>query len=106
MKWHHNPEISREFARELMGLIPTFLSEANPASAREQLHVNYAHGGGWHPFKGFTYDPTTKTLHYPGDPVVSYISYAHLRDEVIIIFEHAWVAIVQPDGTYEIARMD
>ena len=29
-----------------------------------------------------------------------------LRKEAIMLFEYAWVMILQPDGSYEIARMD
>jgi len=29
-----------------------------------------------------------------------------LRDEVIVLYESEFVAIFQPDGTFEVARMD
>jgi hypothetical protein len=29
-----------------------------------------------------------------------------LRDELILIYEHSWVAIIQPDRTFETCRMD
>jgi hypothetical protein len=38
---------------EMLGYIPSFFSENDPRSAREQINENYQHGGGWRPLKGF-----------------------------------------------------
>ena len=91
---------------EALGYLPQFLDDRNPASAREQLHANYAHGGGWVAFKGFTYNPTNHSIKYPGDPAYSPLARLTLREEAVYIYPHAWVAIVQKDGSCEIARMD
>lgn len=97
---------------EMLGFIPEFLDERNPAPAKEQLHHNYVHGGGWRPMKGFKFgEPIaeyggTPCLVYPGDPPIEPIAKAMLRDETIIVYNWAWVAIVQKDGSYEVARMD
>lgn len=91
---------------EMLGYIPSFLSEQNPKPAKEQLHQNYLHGGGWQPFEGFTLNQKTLNLHYPGDPPVLALAKGKLRDETIVVYQFAWVAIIQPDGTYEVARMD
>lgn len=96
---------------EHLGLIPSFLNEADPRPAREQLHEAYAHGGGWCPFYGFklvrpTADPVQWWLAYPKDPPVRLLAYTSLREETICLFQFAWVAIVQKDGSFEIARMD
>lgn len=97
-------------AIDLLGYIPEFLSESDPRPAREQFNEAYAHGGGWRPFEGFTLhsDRTVEnwSIEYPGDPEYKLVAYARLRDEMILVFPHAWVAIVASDGTYEIARMD
>jgi hypothetical protein len=90
---------------EMLGYIPLFLNEAMPGTAREQLHHNYAHGGGWQPFNGFTMLPSGN-MKYPGDPETQLLAEARLRNETIRVYTHAWVAIVQPDGTFEVARMD
>jgi hypothetical protein len=45
-------------------------------------------------------------IKYPGDPQNKLLFEAKLRDETIRVYEHAWVAIAQPDGSFEIARMD
>lgn len=89
----------------MLGFIPDFLHEGNPKSAKEQLHNNYGHGGGWRPFPGFKMNEK-KQLTYPGDPPTIPLAEGKLREETIIIYQHAWVAIVQPDGTFEVARMD
>lgn len=93
-------------APDLLGFIPGFLDERNPASAREQLNHNYAHGGGWTPFPGFFFNPAAATISYPGDPPLKPVGRAKLRDETIIVYPHAWVLILQNDGTYEVCRMD
>ena len=96
---------------EHLGLLPQFLSDLDERPARTQLHEAYAHGGGWLPFAGFSLvrpadEPTSWSLQYPEDPPMLAIGYTRLRDETIVLFENSWVAIVQPDGEFEIARMD
>ena len=74
--------------QEMLGLIPLFLSEHNPANALDQLHLAYGN------------------MQYPGDPETILLAEGRLRDEIIRIYVRAWVAIVQPDGTFEVSRMD
>lgn len=92
-------------ANELMGYIPHFLREDDPRPAIEQLHENYAHGGGWHPFQGFTVRED-KSLKYPGDPAYKPVACIEFREERIYIYEHAWVMVEKADGTHEVSRMD
>ena len=94
---------------DLVGFLPMMLDPENPNEAVDQLHDNYAHGGGWHDFEGFQFDytdPTAPRLLYPGDPPTEAVCYWELRDETIILFDHAWVAVVQPDGSFRVSRMD
>lgn len=91
---------------ERVGFIDTFLSELDPRSAKDQINERYAHGGGWCPMEGWSLDPKTFAIAYPGDPSLRPISEAKLRDEHIIVYDDAWVAIIQPDGTFEVARID
>lgn len=88
-----------------LGLLPNFLSEDDPRSAKEQLNENYAHGGGWLPMEGFKLTSRGR-LSYPGDPPLRALAVTKLRHEAIVLFEHEFVAIIQPDGTFEVARMD
>jgi len=96
---------------EAWGYIPEFLNEDDPRPAQEQIHSNYAHGGGWHDFEGFTLDfdrekLSRATLSYPGDPSYHLRGWTLLRDELILLFPHSWVVIVQPDDTWRCARLD
>ena len=90
---------------EQIGYIPEMLSERDERSAKEQIHANYQHGGGWRSFEGFTMLPNGDLV-YPGDPVMHPIAAATLRDECILLYEHAWLAIIQLDGSWEVARID
>lgn len=93
--------------QHLAGYIPYFLSENDPRPAREQIDEAYV--GGWHSFKGHTLkydDGGNAFLEYPEDPPTLEVARAQLRDETLILFQHSWLAIVQPDGSYEIARID
>ena len=88
------------------GLIPDMLRTADPRPAREQFDVAYAHGGGWLPFQGFKFNATDQSIKYPGDPSLLPLARGKLRDETILIYPHAWVGILQPNGDFEVARMD
>lgn len=95
---------------EVVGFIPQFLSERDPRPAKEQIHENYAHGGGWNSFDGFELVNFEKlgnyALRYPGDPLIKELSRAKLRDELLVFFECQWLAIIQPDGSWEVCRLD
>lgn len=90
---------------DMLGYIPSFLNEDDPRSVREQLDSAYSFAGGWQPFKGFKM-LSNGDLAYPGDPPTRLLAETKLRNETIRFYEHAWVAIVQEDGSYEICRMD
>ena len=96
-----HPDVTAEH----LGMIPQFLDKDDPRPAREQFDANYRHGGGWCPFAGHKILSNGK-LKYPEDPPLELLAETQLRDEVIRFYECSWVAIIQPDGSYEIARMD
>jgi hypothetical protein len=89
---------------EHLGLIPHFLSNGDARPAREQFASNYAHGGGWRPFPGF--EMRENGIKYPGDPLMPLLAEGKLGSETIRIYECAWVAVVQADGSFEISRLD
>jgi len=95
---------------EVVGFIPSFLNEADPRPAKEQINEAYAHGGGWNSFNGFGLGIDSRselyTLEYEGDPPTHELSRATFRDETLVFFEHSWFAIIQKDGSYDIARLD
>lgn len=89
-----------------LGLLPSFLSLSDPRPTREQIDTNYAHGGGWFPMRGFKYNPAKRTLKYPGDPILKPLAEAKLREEIILFYENAILPAVQPDGSFEVSRVD
>lgn len=88
----------------MAGFIPVWLSEANPKSAREQLDDGYKFGG-WQPFEGFTLGEDDSLL-YPDDPPQPPLIEWRLRDERVVLYPHSWVAVIQPDRSFEVCRMD
>jgi hypothetical protein len=90
---------------DMLGYIPSFLSEEDPRKASEQIDTNYQHGGGWTPFTGFTLLPDG-AIKYPGDPALPPLFRTKLRDECITFFDCSWLMITQPDGSWEISRLD
>ena len=91
---------------EGLGLIPLMLSEEDPRPAREQIDAHYQHGGGWRSMSGFKFNSGTYTLKYRGDPVMRPLAKTNLRKETILFYDFAWIVIMQPDGAYDVARID
>lgn len=89
---------------EHLGLIPGFLDDEDPRSAREQFDARYI--GGWRPMPGHKLTMKNYTLRYPGDPPLTPLACTRLREELILFYDYAWVCVVQPDHSYEVCRMD
>jgi hypothetical protein len=98
MKWITAPGVD-------LGYLPDLISEDDIRPVKEQLDDKYRYGGGWRPMKGFSFDKHTYAIKYPGDPLLRPIAQAQLRDEKIFLYEGDWLMIVQPDSSYEIARV-
>ena len=90
---------------EHLGFIPSFLNLSNPEPAAKQIDANYGHGGGWTPFKGFKL-VEDDNLKYPGDPTTRVLYKTSLREERIFFYQHQWLRIAQPDGSWEVSRLD
>lgn len=101
LEWHGNNDFLN-----WAGLIPQFLSAWDERTAKEQLDENYAHGGGWFSFGEGQWKLEGTTLHYPEDPPLLCKGFTRLRNERICIYAHALVAIIQDDGSFEVARLD
>lgn len=97
---------------EWLGIIPLFLNERDERPAAAQINDEYAHGGGWRPLNNgkWIMDKPTGLLVYDaeGESPESYrpLAEARLRDERLYFYDCAWVAIVQPDGSFEVSRLD
>ena len=101
-----NRDYGSERVMEALGYLPHFLDEDNPDNCVKQLDQNYKHGGGWSKFEGFKMNMKDNSIKYPGDPPYRPLAKMKIRNETVFVYPHAWVAVVQEDGSYEIARMD
>lgn len=90
-----------------LGSIPGWLDVDDPRPAREQLDEGYKFAGGWQPMQspGLKISDRNAML-YPGDPPQAPLAMAMLRDEVVILYPHGFVGIIQPDRSFEVCRMD
>jgi hypothetical protein len=93
--------------REEYGLLISFIHENDHRPMREQFDERYAHGGGWRPFGKDKFRMLKNGgLVYPGDPTFKPLAILRHHEERAFIYEHAIVCIVQPDGTFEVSRLD
>jgi hypothetical protein len=92
----------------LLGELPNIILATDPAPVREQVDKYYAHGGGWSPFGAgqWQFDPATKSLTFPDDPTMMPLAQIQVRDELCLLYDHAFVAVVQADGRFDVIRMD
>ena len=92
---------------EAAGCIPHWLSTESDEGAVEQIHLNYGHGGGWQDFEGFTMAKDgSDDLLYRGDPPTRKLAEMEVGNERVIVYEYGWVAVVQPDRSFRVARID
>lgn len=95
---------------EHLGFIPSFLDDADERPLAEQIDAHYAHGGGWrsHPhLERWSFDEETLALRYAGDDdPYQPIAACTLRGEVLLLYPSSWVLILQPDGKFDISRID
>jgi hypothetical protein len=93
---------------EDLGLLTLMLDDSDPRTASQQFDEHYC--GGWFPSQGINgtgkMHPTNFTFSYPGDPPLRPIAMTKLRDEIVVFYDHGFVAIFQPDGKWEMARLD
>lgn len=93
-----------ELAPEMVGLIHGFLDINDERPMKEQINEHYI--GGWRPFDGFKIKQKSWTIQYPGDPDMQPVAGTALHGEVLAVYPHAWVMIVDANNNVEIARMD
>lgn len=95
---------------DVLGYVPNFFDESDPRPAREQIHENYTHGGGWFPskiaWKMTDYGLESPYEEPPGFKVLPLLAKAQLRDETLLFYLGAWLVILQKDGTFEVGRVD
>lgn len=98
---------------ECWGFILGFLDEDDPRPAKEQFNEKYL--GGWFPFKYFDLVTSNMTLVFngeqdpedgPPDLPLFPLSMIQFREEMLLLYPHDWVVIIQNDDTWEVARMN
>lgn len=95
------------FTIEHVGMIPTFLNILDSRKAVDQINEHYAHGGGWRPLSGYKMDFKTFSLTFAGDARKLPIAIIPLNDELVLIYEHGYVAIVHAvTKAVDVARLD
>lgn len=92
----------------IVGYLPGMADPADPRSFQEQVNETYAHGGGWNSFPGFSLHVNGGrfSLVYPGDPPMRERARAKFRDQTIVLFDMAWIGIVEGDRLIDVSRMD
>ena len=95
------------FPAEGLGFLWDILQREDKRPIKEQLEDRYAHGGGYCPFKGFTLDRSTMSLHYPGDPAFKPAAMAIFGAEEVYFYpQGSWLLILQSDGEFAVTRCD
>lgn len=113
---HFEPQVwavlcKREaFHPDLVGLIPSFLNENDPTPIAKQIDAAYQHGGGWRPIAGMSLEAPFRLRGHNDTRGYQPIAFTHLSDReeqvLVIVFESGMTAIMQADGSYEVARLD
>lgn len=93
------------FQPDMLGYVLDFLDEDDPRPAQQQFDANYRFGAGWTTGK-FTIAAINDALCYPGDPPQPPLAECQLRHERVLFYPHELIAIVQPDGSFVVQRMD
>ena len=96
-----------QYTADMLGpFLPFFLRKDDPRKAAEQFNERYHHGG-WRSFgKGQFKLSAANHLKYPGDPPLAPLAMCKLRDELVVLYPAEFVAIIQPDRSFDVARLD
>jgi hypothetical protein len=91
-----------------LGLLADIFRSDDPRPAKEQANDRYRHGGGWHNQPRWTFNRETKEMVFPGDAPLMPLAITILpkTKEIVALYPHDYIAIVQADGTFEMCRMD
>lgn len=91
---------------QLGPFLPRFLRDDDKRPAAEQFNERYEFGG-WSPFgEGKWKLLEDNSLQYPEDPLLEPLAQCRLGKELIVLYPGDFVAIIQPDRSFEVARLD
>ena len=106
VQFHVTPAgLAQGIVDEDLSLLSDVFYDNDPRPAAAQIDTNYAHGGGYNPTDGFTLN-ADNSLSYPGDEPLKVLAKATLRDEQLYLYDGEFVAVVQPDRSFAVTRMD
>lgn len=88
---------------DMLGYVPDLLVAGDERPAREQFNERYEFGG-WAAIPFTMLD--SGSIKYPGDPALPPIAQRMLGKERVVAFPSALFAIIQPDGSFEVGRLD
>ena len=91
---------------DVVGQIKYFAHENDKRPLKYQFNERYCHGGGWNNIDGFMFDKEDLSLSYPGDPKLYPLVCGEFRDQKVYIYPYSLVLILDPDGSFEVSRMD
>lgn len=93
--------------QEMLGYIPMFLDDNDKRPAKEQINDNYRHGGGWRSLDGLTMHPDKLVDPNDGNPFDFVLLWeSELNDEILRFYNGSMLAVIQPDGSFEVTRID
>jgi hypothetical protein len=99
--------LDARFRPEHLGFLPDILLHDDQRSVKDQLEDRYAHGGGWRPIEGLKLNRKTMVMRYPGDPPYKPAAFTTIGKEIVVFYPQcSLLTIIQPDGSYEVTRVD
>jgi hypothetical protein len=102
LDWHVNDRVRD--ASDHLGRVPLLFNPDCADPAWQQLQDNYP--GGYQPEAPGKWTLTgDEHLIHPGLPPCPPSAMAYLRSEQLLVYAGGWLAIVQPDGEYTLARV-
>lgn len=91
---------------EDIGFVPYFFEAGDERHPAEQIAERYAHGGGWTPQEGFTIEEDGLRYKDGAKDRLLFSFMVHGHPQTLHLYECAWLAIVEPDGSFAVSRVD
>lgn len=99
--------LDARFHPEQLGFLPDILTSDDARPVKEQLEDRYRHGGGWRPIPGMSLNRKTMTMRFPGDPIFKPAAFTTIGKEIVVFYPQcSLLAVIQPDGKFEVTRVD
>ena len=102
----HFTPLVKGFNENMAGDLRFFANENSDTPLNKQINKAYSFGGGWNPLNGFEFNQETKGIKYPGDPELLPLAVATFKEQQVYLYHYSWVAIVNPDKSFEVSRVD